>query len=160
MFHHAPATADPDGATCVVNATRRKENCGIDPGKFAIGSAIARGGFGVVYEGKYGHATCAIKEMRLLSSSGGDGTSEAGTGPSCSVQGQDLATYIKEVEMLSEIRHPNLVCFWGFSLRLNTSNPCFYILMELCHSSLEAILKEHFALKTRCLVTPSPNPKP
>jgi hypothetical protein len=59
MFHHVPATADPDGAT-VVNETRRKESCGIDPGKFEIGAAIARGGFGVVYEGKYGHANCAI----------------------------------------------------------------------------------------------------
>jgi serine/threonine protein kinase len=158
MFHQAPlATADPDGSTVVNEARRRNETGGIDPSKFEIGAVIARGGFGVVYAGQYGHAKCAIKEMRLCS--GGSKDDVAGGSGSSLVQGQDLATYIKEVEMLSEIRHPNLVCFWGFALR----HPSFYILMELCHSSLEGILKEHFALETRCAfvtltLTLSPNP--
>ncbi|PKU70502.1 Serine/threonine-protein kinase HT1 [Dendrobium catenatum] len=72
----------------------------IDPKKLYIGSKIGEGAHGKVYEGKFGEQVVALKIIN-----GGSTTEEKMT-----IQ----ARFIREVNMMSKVKHENLVKVCSF----------------------------------------------
>ncbi|GIL79750.1 hypothetical protein Vretimale_12346 [Volvox reticuliferus] len=69
----------------------------IQPGELTMGSVLGEGEFGITYLATWRHAAVAVKVMRLRHSA-------------------ELTTFLREVESMSYIRHPNVVPFLGACL--------------------------------------------
>lgn len=73
---------------------------------------IGMGASGVVFEGRFKGQSCAVKRLNLM------------------LNEQTGKEYLAEVKLLTEIRHPNVVLFYGVSFD-DSTNDC-YILTEYC----------------------------
>ena len=92
----------------------------IDPADIKLGDHIASGAGGAVYKGHYKGEPCAVKEMHVA-----HGKSEAHTD-----------ALKREVAYLGELKHPNLLCYWGHYISAGR----FCIVTELCPQSVQGRL--------------------
>lgn len=108
-----------------------------------IVTKIGEGGFGTVYKGQMGDTVVAVKELK---SKNGQVSEEAeGNFDRTTQQFQE---FLRECFIMSRLRHPNLVLFYGVALR-----PCVRMVMEylpqgdlqrLIESQQKGVLKVHF----------------
>ena len=103
-----------------------------------FGPRIGEGCFGIIYEGQYKNAPCAIKKLKRT------------------LPGHESAAYFREIEMLKRLRHHNIICYYGSTEP--TPHPC--IVIELLSLSLcqaihtpEKYTSMSNALKLRIYVT-------
>jgi hypothetical protein len=99
----------------------------IDLSQLKLESQIGTGAFGVIYKGKYQHHPVAIKQL---------------------VNTPDLEDsdtwqeFTQEAKILSSLRHPNIVLFYGVALTKGgqeppNDKPSYFIITELCQSSMD-----------------------
>lgn len=96
---------------------------------------IGRGAFGEVRIGVWRGIDIAVKRLHAL----GNGDKGPGEQDDPSLNSENL---IREIDMLSKLRHPNLVLFLGVTYDQNISHPNT-ILTELMPGSLYDILEVH-----------------
>lgn len=65
-----------------------------------LGNLLGKGGFGVVYQGKWQHSDVAIKQILNTSN----------------LTPHDIKSFEEEAAMMSHLRHPNIVTFYGVCL--------------------------------------------
>jgi serine/threonine protein kinase len=112
------------------HAKMQEQNWTIETIDFAaleLGDRIGGGGEGIVYRGKYLGAKVAVKELLNLISPLDDDEQHR----------QALRGFEHEASILSRLRHPNIMSFYGVSVR-NTSMQglSYFLVTELCDTSL------------------------
>jgi len=83
------------------------------------GRILGKGGFGVVYRGFYNGIQVAIKESTAMDLNDGD-------------------EWIREIYMMSKLRHPHILQFYGIS----TISEKIILVTELCKENLNNALQE------------------
>jgi len=93
---------------------------------------IGRGAYGVIYEGKWKGAPCAIKEVHEL-------LTQTSTEQRLKIK----ATFERECEQSMRLRHPNIVQFFGIYRPPQEQGNEFFprLVMELLHCSLHHLLE-------------------
>jgi serine/threonine protein kinase len=99
----------------------------IDFAALELGKRIGGGGEGIVYRGKYMGGNVAVKELLNLITPLDDDQEHR----------QALRGFEHEASILSRLRHPNIMSFYGVSVR-NTSMQglSYFLITELCDTSL------------------------
>ena len=97
-----------------------------------LGDHIASGAGGAVYKARYKGKFCAVKEMHVAY-----GKSEAHT-----------EALKREVAYLGELRHPNLLCYWGHYIAAGR----FCIVTELCPQSMQSRLDNNQTFSNKEIV--------
>lgn len=118
--------------TPVLRPSRKKHAWELDPKDINLQKELGRGGFGVVFKGLWHGTTVAVK--KLLNQK----LDQAG-----------LDTFMAEVSILSDLRHPNIVLFMGSCL--DPAN-LFYVTEFCAKGSLFEVLhseRQQLPLKTR-----------
>ena len=101
----------------------------IDSSTVTIGSFIARGGFASVYEGEWIQTIMGRRcEPRAIAAKKFDAIA--------ALSPRDRGDLIKELSVMAELPHPNLVQLLG----VLQDGPAVYIVMDLMHSDLDKIL--------------------
>ena len=101
----------------------------IDSSTVTIGSFIARGGFASVYEGEWIQTIMGRPcEPRAIAAKKFDAIA--------ALSPRDRGDLIKELSVMAELPHPNLVQLLG----VLQDGPAVYIVMDLMHSDLDKIL--------------------
>jgi tRNA A-37 threonylcarbamoyl transferase component Bud32 len=96
----------------------------IDFAEIEMGDVIGEGGFSVVYRGVWRNRQVAVKRLKVQYTEGGEHHAEE---------------FKREVELLSNLRHRNIVQYIGASLQ--SPDPC--VLTELALYSLSDLLYKH-----------------
>ena len=112
-----------------------------------LGPRISAGANGIVYRASYSGATVAVKELVNLSF-----WMAAGRNGSNTQSGDDLGNdafdaFFREATILSALQHPNIVTFFGVSVRPSlreTPNmgPSFFLVTELCSGSVNSLFTD------------------
>ncbi|MBA0561966.1 hypothetical protein Golob_007059, partial [Gossypium lobatum] len=123
----SPSAALPSTRTCGVN-----ENTPFTLSKWRRGRLLGRGTFGHVYLGFNSESgqMCAIKEVRLVSD---DQTSK-----------ESLKQLNQEINLLSQLSHPNIVRYYGSELGEETLS---VYLEYVSGGSIHKLLQEYGAFK-------------
>jgi serine/threonine protein kinase len=88
-----------------------------------MGQRIGSGAFGQVFNGHYGDQPCAIKEMSLS-----DDPEKFQN---------ELRSAREEMQILWELRHPNVLLFYGASFVRREQRELLCLVTELCLGSCE-----------------------
>ena len=93
---------------------------------------IGRGSFGIVYDAVYGGTQCVAKQIccNLI----GDGVTNKFV----------IESFIKEINVLNTLRHPNIVNFYGVHFRQGSHVPV--LITEKMWMSLALLLKEQLSI--------------
>jgi serine/threonine protein kinase len=107
-----------------IDMIKRDEARNIDFAEIEMGEVIGEGGFSVVYRGIWNNRQVAVKRLKVQYAEGGEHHAEE---------------FKREVELLSNLRHRNIVQYIGASLQ----SPDLCVLTELALYSLSDLLYKH-----------------